>query len=273
MNTKSEKSSSLVLSLVISVYKNIEFLDLVLESVCFQSFKNFEVIVAEDCEEQEMQNYIKEKKKNFPFVLKHVSHEDKGFRKNKILNKAILISESDFLIFIDGDCLLHPKFIENYAKMKNLGDCFMGRRAELNQKITQEIISLHNFNKINTLKILFNIEKFKKFKEVLYIPFLSRKKHVSILGSNFGIKKDLLIKINGFDEDYVNPCIGEDVDIERRLKLLGNVKFVSMKNKAIQYHLFHKRFEREDIYKINKALFEEKSKNFNYKCIHGIIKE
>ena len=55
---------------------------------------------------------------NYSFRIKHTWHPDKGFRKNKILNQAILASESDYLIFIDSDCVPHSKFVEEHLNEK-----------------------------------------------------------------------------------------------------------------------------------------------------------
>ena len=50
-------------------------------------------------------------------------------------------------------------------------------------------------------------------------------------------KADLLA-INGFDENYILPAIGEDFDIEWRLPANG-CQIVSLRNLAVQYHLYH----------------------------------
>ncbi len=65
------------------------------------------------------------------------------------------------------------------------------------------------------------------------------RKRATLVGCNFSLPKELMIKINGFNEDYTGPGIGEDSDIEYRLRLAG-AKFRSVRNKAILYHLFHK---------------------------------
>ena len=37
--------------------------------------------------------------------IEHVWHEDRGFRKCEILNRAILAASADYLIFTDGDTI------------------------------------------------------------------------------------------------------------------------------------------------------------------------
>ncbi len=51
------------ISLIIPVYKNITFLDMIIESLKKQSYKNFELIITEDAENIEMRKFICEKKK------------------------------------------------------------------------------------------------------------------------------------------------------------------------------------------------------------------
>jgi hypothetical protein len=82
-----------------------------------------------------------------------------------------------------------------------------------------------------------------------------------------GCKKDLL-DINGFDERYEAPSIGEDSDVEFRLGLNG-VKVKSLNHIAVQYHLYHKLQER---LQKNLDLFNEvKHSNLTYTPF-GLIK-
>jgi GT2 family glycosyltransferase len=53
------------------------------------------------------------------------------------------------------------------------------------------------------------------------------------------MSKEALLSINGFDEQYTLPAVGEDYDIEWRLLAKG-YRIVSLRNLAIQYHLYHK---------------------------------
>ena len=41
-------------------------------------------------------------------------------------------------------------------------------------------------------------------------------------------------KINGFDENYMGPGIGEDSDVEYRLTIAG-AEFKSLRNKAVLF--------------------------------------
>jgi hypothetical protein len=65
----------------------------------------------------------------------------------------------------------------------------------------------------------------------------NRKKR-GLLGCNFSAMKSDLLAVNGFDERYEKPTIGEDSDIQFRFELLGK-NIISINHIAVQYHLYH----------------------------------
>jgi glycosyltransferase involved in cell wall biosynthesis len=108
----------LMLSLIISVYNKIKALQLILSALSIQRYKNFEVLVADDGSDIKTSEFISVSSLHLPFKIKHVYHEDKGFRKNKILNEAIKKSNTNYLVFIDGDCIPHSEFIYQHFHNK-----------------------------------------------------------------------------------------------------------------------------------------------------------
>jgi len=89
-----------------------------------------------------------------------------------------------------------------------------------------------------------------------------------LLGCNFSLYKKDIIAINGFDERYEAPSIGEDTDVQFRLELNG-VKVKSLNHIAVQYHLYHNLQER---LQINIDLFEEVKKAKLAYTQNGIIR-
>ena len=96
-------------SVIVAVYKDVEALELIIESLKNQTYKNFEVIIAEDGQDEKMQAFIKSIK---DLDIKHATQEDIGVRKSKSQNNGIKTSSGEYLIFIDGDCILYSDFIE-----------------------------------------------------------------------------------------------------------------------------------------------------------------
>jgi len=240
-------------SVIAAFYNNIKYLKLVLAGFQRQTEVDFELIIADDGSSEEVVREIESFTSSYSFRIKHIWHPDKGFRKNKILNQAILLSETDYLIFIDSDCVPHSNFVEEHLKEKESNTVLTGRRVNLSQKITNELTEQeirNGFLENQYLKIIedglfgksFDVEKGFYIKN----KFLRRtlnKKYRGLLGCNFSLYKKDLLAINGFDERYEAPSIGEDSDVEFRLSLNG-VKVKSLNHIAVQYHLYHKLQER-----------------------------
>lgn len=264
-------------SLIISFYNKIEWLKFIITALERQTYKEFEIIIADDGSNENVVNELKNIISESNLNIKHIWHEDLGFRKNKILNKAVVLSESDFLIFIDGDCIPHKEFIKEHVDSKSKGICFTGRRVNLSEKITSNLTNEkikngwfeNNFYKLVLDGIFGNsidVEKGFYFRNKLLRKFFNKKKR-GIVGCNFSLCKEDLLNINGFDERYEAPSIGEDSDVQFRLELNG-VKIKSLNNIAVQYHLYHKLQPR---LQINLDLFEKiKSEKIAY-TKYGII--
>ncbi|WP_027128203.1 glycosyltransferase [Fusobacterium perfoetens] len=258
-----------MISLIISTYDKYDFLYIVLKSIEKQTFKDFEVIIAEDCEKEEMKENIKKWKEEFSFKIKHVFQEDIGFRKCKILNEAIKIA-SENIVIIDGDCILHNKFLKNYNKYFQKGyDIIFGRRCEMSQELTNKILKNNNY-KIRLVDLIFPYSK--AWTECIYFPLITKtkKRRLNLLGSNMGFTKDIIYKINGFNEEYQFPGVGEDTDLEWRLKKV-NVKYIALKNTIIQYHLWHSTSGTYEFEKNASIYYESKQKNEWY-TRNGLIK-
>lgn len=261
------------LSIIVSYYKALENLKLILKALNSQSVSGFEVIVSEDDNNPETIDFLKKESKYYSFPILHVHQEvDNGFRKNMMLNKSIKASNAETLAFIDGDCIPHKHFVKGYINNIEEGVMLKGRRVMLGAIITNKIVEDRSLEHLKTIKILLSDSNRKK--EALYLgnnSLILTMKDKGLLGCNWGIKKKHLIEINGFDEDYVRAAVGEDTDVEWRLKRLG-IGSKSVKNKAIVYHLHHERSYSIEGVEINRALLKEKIALDNFKCINGLEK-
>ena len=107
-------------SLIITTYDWPEALNLVLQSVENQRVLPNEVIIADDGSDERTTKVIEYYKKKIK--LKHVWQKNNGFQKAMILNKSICQASGDYIIQIDGDIILHKKFIQDhlYHSKKNI---------------------------------------------------------------------------------------------------------------------------------------------------------
>jgi len=256
-------------SLIAAVYDRIDFLAPVLASIGNQRFRDFEVIVAEDNDSVDMQQFISVKTSAAGFPLLHVSQPRRGFGKSRILNTAVRRSCGEVLIFIDGDCILHPRFIAEYAQRANERSCLFGRRVLLDFVTTRRILDSGDVSICSFPRLLFTRARRKE--DGLYAPFLHSMRKWGIYGSSFCVTRTAFFAINGFDEDFSEPYFGEDADVERRLYLHG-IRMRCARFKAIQYHLHHGGKHRPLAWKSSSELFmRKKNEGLSY-CRNGLEK-
>lgn len=235
-------------SLLIAVYNRADFLEKIFASLLHQVVAPFETIICEDGENPAMEALIKRWSSRFPFPIVHVHHPDKGNRKTLCVNKGILRSQGDYIITIDGDCVLHPQFIAKHIELSD-DRCFLtGRRVELSEKAS-EVLSADQIERgyLNGCPLALYWDAV--FGETRHLgrffmtpkplrKILGQNKILDIRGCNFSVHKKHLIAVNGYDNNF-SGAYGEDSDLEFRLRNLG-LQMKSVRGAAIQYHLWHK---------------------------------
>jgi GT2 family glycosyltransferase len=266
-------------SLIVSVYKDVSSLRTVLEGLRFQRYKNYQIVISEDGESDEMRNFLRTY--THDNLILHVTQPDVGWRKNQALNRAIAGSGGDYLIFIDGDCVLHHMFIENHVRFSGRKKILAGKRVKLGPAFTalfkeqiQDLPALEK--KVEREKTAMRKDGAKFYEEAFYISpdgplsFIPRlRKMHQLKGCNMSLFREDIESINGFDEDYQLPAIGEDIDLTWRFKGLGCSLF-SLRNLAVQYHLHHR--ENWNDQSVNLQLMERKMGLKQYVCRNGLKK-
>lgn len=128
---------------VITTYNNPHVLNLVLTALTRQAAQCFGVCVADDGSDERTQTLIKAWQSRGAVFgghsLRHVWQPDEGFQKNRILNKAIASSAAAYLVFIDGDCLASPRFIERHLALAAPGWFVSGGLIRLPSSATARI--------------------------------------------------------------------------------------------------------------------------------------
>ena len=153
-------------SLIITTYNRPDALKLVLQSITSQSVLPNEIIIADDGSKNSTKKCIDEFKNFFSIPLIHSWQEDKGFIVAKSRNKAIAKSKFDYIILIDGDVILHDKFIEDHLKHAEMGFFVQGSRVILNKRATEELLS-------NNSNVSFFSRGLSNRKNAIYSNFLS----------------------------------------------------------------------------------------------------
>lgn len=251
-------------TLIVSVYKNVRALEAVLNSLKRQTEQDIELIISEDGECAEMREFVC--RYAFPWPMQHLTQADTGWRKERALNRAVTAAQCEWLIFIDGDCILHPRFIEWHVRYQQRGIMLAGKRVKLNPELSERWM---NGDTVCLFPYLFARRGCRYVEEAFYCRLAQwlRRPVKHLVGSNMSMSRADLIAINGFDENYTLPAVGEDYDIEWRMQANG-CKIVSLRNLAVQYHLYHKENWTEQ--SVNKAYCDHIQQQQRIVCEKGI---
>ena len=235
-----------MISILLATYNWPQALKLCLESLATQTDHHFEIIIADDGSTESTKQIIDAFQSTHSISITHLWQEDQGFRKTKILNQAIEAAKGDYLIFLDGDCLVQPDFVARHRELAQKGFLVTGSRVLLNEKLTQELLATSRWDfklfisKLLEYRLNGGINKYWPLKIKLgngswrdYKKFVWRR----IKGCNMACWKTDAQAIDGFDETMIGWG-HEDADFVFRLQR-HHIKRKSGSWSTEVLHLFH----------------------------------
>lgn len=235
------------ITVIISTYNAEEWLEKVLIGYSVQTYKDFDIIIADDGSRPSTKELIDSYAKDYQVPIRHLWHEDLGYRRQEILNVAIVEANHDYILMTDGDCIPRQDFVEVHAKLAEKGKFLSGGYCKLPMTTSKaiskdDIVSGRCFN-VSWLK---SIDKLG-FSNTLKLGANSLiGKFLDIISptnpsfnncNSSGFKADM-IAINGYDERMKYG--GPDREFGERLENYG-VKGKQIRHKAIVLHLDHAR--------------------------------
>jgi glycosyltransferase involved in cell wall biosynthesis len=239
-------------SIIIAFYKDLEALDLIFDALRKQTYKNFEVVVAEDDDAPETKRFLAAQR---GLEISHFYHPDTGRTKAAAQNRAVCTAKGDYLIFIDGDCIPFSTFVEGHITRSAPKRVMSGRRVNLpdilSRQLRQGTLSSERLEKnyiwyamrhlIWHKEVHYEQGFFVNPNSLVYRLFFNRRnRNTQILGCNFSCFKKDFLAINGFDESYGLSILGDDTDLNWRFTDYG-AELRSCKNIANMFHLHHSR--------------------------------
>lgn len=267
------------ISVIISTYNNPKWLQKVLWSFDVQTFKNFEVVIADDGSNDDTKQLIDSIASKVSYPIQHIWHEDNGFQKTIILNKATVASIGDYLVYTDGDCIARADFLQVHVNRREAGYFLSGGYFKLPMDISEMITEADikqqlcfdiKWLKQHGLKSTFKNNKItsKGLKERLLNSFTPTT--ATWNGHNAsGYKKDI-ITANGYDERMQYG--GEDRELGERLFNAG-LKAKQIRYSAICLHLDHARgYVTPEMIEKNKAIRATTKSDKIAKTPYGIEK-
>jgi GT2 family glycosyltransferase len=230
----------LAASIVIACYNDSEIIARTLAAFARQTVSDFELIIADDGSQEDYRPMLEQWAPRFRFPIQHVRQDDQGFRKTRILNRAVFVSRSDKLIFVDMDCMPRHDFVWQHLRYLAPGVVLTGRRVHIepDQLPSAESILEKGLGfSVSRLLSLRLRGKARLIEHGVVLPFFYESPGRGILGCNFSICRSDFEKVNGFNSEYTG--LGwEDTDIDFRLQLAG-VNIRVLRNKVIEYHAAH----------------------------------
>ncbi len=232
-------------ALLISTYNWPQALELIFKSIHEQTHLPDEVLIADDGSTNETKQLIDDFARKSTFKVIHVWQEDNGFRKAIILNKAVAKSSCEYIIQIDGDCIMHPEFIEDHKKNAQKNVYLYGTRATITKDALPRI-----FNEKQT-KFNFLSKNIKKKTRTIHSALLSKlyKPHEgfssNFRGCNVSFWREDFIAINGYNESF-EGWGREDSDLVIRLGNKG-VLAKRLRYVGIVYHIYHPENSRDNL--------------------------
>lgn len=260
------------IEVIMAAYNNVQDMKIVLDAYVGQTDQDFFICIADDGSRDSVRSLV-HVYAELGLRIRHVYHEDRGYRRAEIINTAISSSLSDFIVLTDNDCIPSAYFIADYRAVCCENTLIVGRRVDLYPSVSNALRT--NSIPLSKLKspfwLLFqSVIKGLKRSEVgirfpSFICKLWNRKDRKAIGANMGISRTALLDVNGFDNDYQGYGF-EETDLEWRLEKNG-VKRKTVLGRCALFHLYHS--EKKES---NESLLhlQEKMKQGLVKCKNGI---
>lgn len=127
------------ISVIITTYNQPAQLEKVMWGYAGQRGADFELLIADDGSGPATTEVIDRVAAATGLQVLHVWHADSGFRKTEILNRAILASSGEYLVFSDGDCIPRDDFVAAHSRLSRPGWFLSGGYIKLPKDVSASI--------------------------------------------------------------------------------------------------------------------------------------
>ena len=234
-------------SVIFTTYNHPRWLEKTLWGFAVQSYRDFEIIVADDGSEDETRKVVESVSAEIDIPVQHVWQPDDGFQKCRILNKAIIASRGEYLIFTDGDCIPHPDFVRNHVELAAertlLSGGYFKLPLDVSRAITRQDIIDGNSTRPGWL-LRNGVPFTPKIAKLISHPLLGAILDAITItratwnGHSSSTWKKYILETNGFDERMQYG--GQDREFGERLMNMG-IKTRQVRYRCSCAHLDHGR--------------------------------
>ena len=265
------------LSVIVSTYNKPRDLERVLWGYAAQTDRGFELLVADDGSRAETTAVIDRVRAEARLPVVHVWHEDRGFRKSEIMNRAIAASTGDYLLFTDGDSIPRADLVATHYALaepgKYLGGGYLKLPAVVSDAITPEEVRAGSFVDLRWLRVNGwrpGRRALRLVRSPLLASALDRLTPTAPLfaGNNASVWREAMFAANGFDMEMGYG--GLDRAVGYRLVNLG-IRGKQVRHRAICMHLHHERpYKRPEVMRRNREILDSIRRNGETRARRGI---
>lgn len=243
----------------------------------YQTFQDFEIIIADDGSTNETAQRIKAFEQASGCRIKHVWQPDEGFQKTRILNKALLAAQGDYIVFTDGDCIPRKDFLAVHVRYREPGYFLSGGYFKLPMSIS-EMIKRDDIASGRAFELDWLLANgLKKTRKTLkltakgwrasFLDWVTTTEATWNGHNSSGWRSDIFAA-NGFDERMQYG--GEDRELGERLFNRG-IKSKQIRYSAICIHLDHARgYIKEEMLIKNRTIRDYTKKHRLTATSHGL---
>jgi len=226
-------------ALVISTFERPDALAAVLDSVARQRAPPDEIIVADDGSGAATRELIATFVRRSSVPVRAVTQPHQGFRLTRLRNLAIAAATADYLIFIDGDMLLHEGFVADHRRQARAGTFTQGVRVRADAALTARLVAeprtrLRIWSPgLGVLRRLYLLRSRSLAGATRHLA----NRLIAIKGCNQAFWRDDLVRVNGFNE-AIEGWGPEDKELCARLVHAG-VERQTLMFGGVAVHLHH----------------------------------
>jgi len=235
----------MLISVVVATYNRPDALAAVLRSLAKQDDDRFEVVVADDGSTADTEAVVKSAQSASPAPLSHVWQEDTGFRLAAVRNRATAHARGDYLIYLDGDCVVRRHFVRAHRDLAEAGWCVTGGRVLLSEAFTRAVLAdgtaIEDWSAADATLAAAQ-GKVNRAVSLAQLPLgplrkLGGRRWQRLRGCNFSAYRTDIKYVNGFDESFQGWGF-EDSDFAARL-IKSGVRLKYGRFATNVYHLWH----------------------------------
>lgn len=249
-------------AVIVTTYNRPDALAAALAGFCAQDDTDFELIVADDGSTGETHRVVEDFAARAPFRVRHAWQEDRGFRAGAVRNRALALTDADYVVFTDGDCVPPAAFVRRHRALAARGAFLAGNRVLLSEAFTRRVLAerlpIHRWSTARWLAAWLRRDVNRAL-PLVTLPDGAFRTRTSarwegVKTCNFSAWRTDLERANGFDERYAGWGL-EDSDLVIRL-LHAGVLNKSARFAAPVFHLWHRENDRSALAENQRRLNE-----------------